>query len=75
MKAIFNENTVAQILTPVDGFDLEDCFHKDAVIVFASGTNKSSVPIATALEIWKQGFKNNRKRNSYSWVKWIYWIC
>ena len=31
MKAIFNENTVAQILTPVDGFDLEDCFHKDVL--------------------------------------------
>lgn len=31
MKAIFNENTVAQILTPIDGFDLEDCFHKDVL--------------------------------------------
>ena len=32
MKAIFNENTVAQILTPINGFDLEDCFHKDVLI-------------------------------------------
>ena len=31
MKAIFNENTVAQILTPIDGFDLQDCFHKDVL--------------------------------------------
>lgn len=31
MKAIFNENTVDQILTPVDGFDLKDCFHKDVL--------------------------------------------
>ncbi len=39
----------------------KDCFHKDAVIVFASGTNKVSVPIATALEGWRQGFKNTRE--------------
>ena len=29
MKAILNENKVVQILTPINGFDLEDCFHKD----------------------------------------------
>ncbi len=39
----------------------KDCFHKEAVIVFASGKNKTSVPIATALEGWKQGFKNTRE--------------
>lgn len=37
------------------------CFHKDAVIVFASGNNKTSVPISTALEGWKQGFKETRE--------------
>ena len=32
MKAIFNGNKVAQILTPINGFELEDCFHKDILI-------------------------------------------
>ncbi|MEQ9301353.1 MAG: hypothetical protein RIF33_22435 [Cyclobacteriaceae bacterium] len=39
----------------------KDCFHKDAVVVFASGKNKFSVPISTALEGWKEGFKNTRE--------------
>ncbi len=39
----------------------KDCFHKDAVIVFASGNNKTSVPISTALEGWKKGFKDTRE--------------
>ncbi|MBO3697728.1 nuclear transport factor 2 family protein [Roseivirga sp. E12] len=34
------------------------CFHKDAVIVFASGEYKTSVPIAVALKGWEQGFKD-----------------
>lgn len=32
MKAIFNGNKVTQILTPINGFELEDCFHKDILI-------------------------------------------
>lgn len=39
----------------------KNCFHKDAVIVFASGENKTSVPISTALEFWKEGFKNTKE--------------
>ena len=32
MKAIFNGKKVTQILTPINGFELEDCFHKDILI-------------------------------------------
>ncbi|WP_400078121.1 hypothetical protein [Winogradskyella sp. R77965] len=39
----------------------KNCFHKDAVVVFASGKNKISVPISKALEYWKGGFKNTRE--------------
>ena len=37
------------------------CFHEDAVIVFASGKNKISVPISKALEFWKEAFKNTKE--------------
>ena len=43
-----------------------DGYHKDAVIVFASGKNKTSVPIKKALAGWKQGFidtKNGKNRS------------
>jgi len=36
-------------------------FHDDAVIIFASGSHKSSVPITTALAGWKQGFNNTKE--------------
>ena len=36
-------------------------FHKDAVIVFASGDYKVSVPISKALKGWKQGFDDTRE--------------
>lgn len=39
----------------------KDCFHEDAVVVFASGTNKTSVPISTALEFWKEGLKKTKE--------------
>ncbi|WP_282043466.1 hypothetical protein [Winogradskyella flava] len=39
----------------------KDCFHKDAVVVFASGQNKTSVPISVALIGWKQSFKNTKE--------------
>ena len=44
--------------------DLEtfkSCFHEDAVVVFASGKNKTSVPIATALEFWKEVFQSTKQ--------------
>ncbi len=34
----------------------EAAYHPDAVIVFATGKNKTSVPLAKALAGWKQGF-------------------
>ncbi|MEP5611031.1 MAG: nuclear transport factor 2 family protein [Cyclobacteriaceae bacterium] len=39
----------------------KNCFHKDAVIIFASGKNKTSVPISSALEGWKEGFKKTKE--------------
>lgn len=39
----------------------KNCFHKDAVIIFASGANKTSLPISSALEFWKEGFKNTKE--------------
>ncbi len=39
----------------------KNCFHEDAVIVFASSSNKTSVPISTALSYWKEGFKNTKE--------------
>jgi len=41
-------------------------YHKDAVIVFASSKNKTSVPLKKALAGWKQGFidtKNGKNRS------------
>ncbi|MFK7923837.1 MAG: hypothetical protein AB8H47_17895 [Bacteroidia bacterium] len=35
-------------------------YHEDAVIIFASGKNKSSVPISKALAGWKQGFEDTK---------------
>jgi len=43
----------------LEGF--ENCFHEDAVIVFASGKNKTSVPISNALKFWKEAFKNTKE--------------
>ncbi len=37
-------------------------YHEDAVIIFAAGTNKTSLPIATALAGWKQGFMDTKTR-------------
>lgn len=39
----------------------KNCFHKEAVIVFASGEYKTSVSIASALEFWREGFKNTKE--------------
>lgn len=49
--------------TVIEG-DLEgnkDCFHKDAVVIFASGARKISVPIASALAAWKESFKMTKE--------------
>jgi len=35
-------------------------YHQDAVIIFASGKDKTSVPISKALAGWKQGFQDTK---------------
>lgn len=35
-------------------------YHPDAVVIFASGKNKSSMPIADALAGWKKGFDETK---------------
>lgn len=35
-------------------------YHEDAVVIFASGENKVSLPISTALKSWKQGFQDTK---------------
>jgi len=35
-------------------------YHKDAVIIFATGNNKTSVSLSTALEGWKKGFQDTK---------------
>ncbi len=35
-------------------------YHPDAVVVFAGGENKISVPISKALASWEKGFNNTR---------------
>lgn len=45
-----------------------DGYHKDAVIVFASGKNKTSVPIKKALAGWKQGFSDTKNGKNRSHV-------
>ncbi|MDG2449540.1 MAG: nuclear transport factor 2 family protein [Saprospiraceae bacterium] len=35
-------------------------YHDDAVVIFASGKNKVSLPISTALANWKQGFSDTK---------------
>ena len=46
-----------------------DGYHKDAVIVFTSGKNKTSVSIKKALAGWKQGFTDTRKGRNRSSVE------
>ena len=60
-------DTLAKTVIEGDFEGYADGYHKDAVIVFASGKNKTSVPIKKALAGWKQGFldtKNGKNKNS-----------
>ena len=59
-------NTLAKTVADGDFEGYRDGYHKDAVIVFASGKNKTSVPLKKALAGWKQGFidtKNGKNRS------------
>ena len=44
-------------------------YHKDAVVVFASGKNKVSVPLSKALAGWEQGFIDTKKGKNKSNVE------
>jgi len=39
-------------------------YHEDAVVVFTTGENKTSVAIAKALANWKQGFKDTKEERT-----------
>lgn len=36
-------------------------YHEDAIIVFATGENKTTVPLNKALAFWKEGFKQTKE--------------
>lgn len=62
-------NNLAKTVAVGDFEGYGDGYHKDAVIVFASGKNKTSVPLKKALAGWKQGFidtKNGKNRSHVS---------
>jgi hypothetical protein len=44
-------------------------YHKDAVIIFASGKNKTSVSIAKALAGWEKGFLDTKNGKNKSHVE------
>lgn len=41
-------------------------YHPDAVVIFATGENKSSVPVSGALASWKQGFVDTKEGKNKS---------
>ena len=43
-------------------------YHADAVVVFASGNNKVSIPITSALANWKQGFNDTKTGKTHDSV-------
>ena len=47
----------------------KNTYHKDAVIIFASGKNKSSVSIEKALAGWKKGFQDTKAGKNKSQVE------
>jgi len=61
-------NTLAKTVAEGDFEGYRDGYHKDAVIIFASGKNKTSVPIEKALAGWKQGFTDTKNGKNKSHV-------
>jgi len=61
-------NALAKTVKTGDFEGYRDGYHKDAVIVFASGKNKTSVPIQKALDGWKQGFIDTKNGKNKSHV-------
>ena len=44
-------------------------YHADAVVVFASGKNKTSVPISKALSSWEKGFNDTKEGKQHDKVE------
>ena len=44
-------------------------YHEDAIVIFASGKNKVSVPIVKALKGWKSGFDATKEGEADSFVE------
>lgn len=38
----------------------KNAYHQDAIVIFAGGKNKKSIPLAKALAGWKQGFVDTK---------------
>lgn len=44
-------------------------YHKDAIVIFATGKNKISIPLSKALAGWKQGFIDTKNGKVFSDVE------
>ncbi len=53
-------NVLAKTVQEGDFEGYAAAYHEDAVAVFATGKNKTSVPISSALAGWKQGFMDTK---------------
>ncbi len=52
---------LAQTVQEGDYEGYKALYHSDAIVVFASGKNKTSVPIEKALAAWKKGFHDTKE--------------
>ena len=60
--------TLAKTVSEGDFEGYRKGYHKDAVIIFASGKNKSSLSIEKALAGWKKGFLDTKNGKNKSHV-------
>ena len=52
--------TLSQTVREGDFEGYKAAYHEDAVVIFATGENKFSLPISKALAGWKQGFMDTK---------------
>ena len=62
-------NNLAKTVVEGDFDGYSEGYHRDAVIIFASGKNKTSLPIEKALAGWKQGFADTKNGKNKSHVE------
>jgi hypothetical protein len=62
-------NNLAKTVAEGDFEGYKEGYHKDAVIVFASGKNKTSLPLEKALAGWKKGFTDTQSGKNRSHVE------